>query len=301
MSDIKLFHYGNSTVTELKTQSAPVEKWLQHLIESNMDAFLGIRFLATEFSTSKSHRGRIDSLGIDENNCPVIIEYKRHTNENVINQGLFYLDWLMEHKADFQLLVMQQRGSPAAECIDWTGPRLLCIAGDFTKYDEYAVQQINRNIELIRYRMFAEDHLMLELVNSAEESQAAKTIANGSRQEGHKYNLTRASKELVALYEALREYLLGLGEEVQEKELKLYAAFKRIKNFACVQVNSGKSDPCLVMWLKIDPASMEMQDGFIRDVTNIGHFGTGNLEVRIRTMDDLQRAKQLIEQSYQNS
>ena len=32
--------------------------------------------------------------GIDENCSPVIIEYKRALNENVINQGLFYLDWL---------------------------------------------------------------------------------------------------------------------------------------------------------------------------------------------------------------
>ena len=28
-----------------------------------------------------------------EYGCPVIVEYKRHNNENVINQGLFYLDW----------------------------------------------------------------------------------------------------------------------------------------------------------------------------------------------------------------
>jgi RecB family endonuclease NucS len=48
-------------------------------------------------STGKTHRGRIDSLGLDENGCPVIIESKRKLNENVINQGLFYLDWLLDH------------------------------------------------------------------------------------------------------------------------------------------------------------------------------------------------------------
>ena len=50
--------------------------------------------------------------------------------------------------------------------IDWTAPRLLCIAGGFTRYDEHAVQQMNRNIELIRYRRFGENLLMLELVNA---------------------------------------------------------------------------------------------------------------------------------------
>lgn len=105
--------------------------------------WVGIRFLASEYSTGPKHGGRIDSLGIDENGCPVIIEYKRATNENVINQGLYYLDWLLDHQAEFQLLVQNKLGKPQAELIDWSAPRLLCIAGGFTKYDEHAVQQMN--------------------------------------------------------------------------------------------------------------------------------------------------------------
>ena len=69
-----------------------------------MVELLGVRFLATEYATGKTHGGRIDSLGIDEDNSPVIVEYKRSTGENVINQGLFYLNWLMDHKAEFELL-----------------------------------------------------------------------------------------------------------------------------------------------------------------------------------------------------
>lgn len=92
MSDIKLFRTNNGTVEELKGTSAALEKSLQTLIEQHLEAFLGIRFLASEHSTGKVNSGRIDTLGIDENGCPVIIEYKRALNENVINQGLFYLD-----------------------------------------------------------------------------------------------------------------------------------------------------------------------------------------------------------------
>src|SRR6266849_5550291 len=100
MSDIKLFHMGNGSVQELKGTSIAIEKTLQTLIESHLEVFLGVRFLATEHSTGKTHGGRIDTLGIDENGSPVIIEYKRALNENVINQGLFYLDWSMDHKAE---------------------------------------------------------------------------------------------------------------------------------------------------------------------------------------------------------
>ena len=75
----------------------------------------------------------MDSIGIDENNCPVIFEYKRSVNENVINQGLFYLDWLLDHKADFKLLVMDILGQEKADEIDWSMPCVICIANDFKK------------------------------------------------------------------------------------------------------------------------------------------------------------------------
>lgn len=90
MSDIKLFRTDSASVTELRGSAVALEKLLQTLIERNMEAFLGVRFLASEFPTSNG--GRMDSLSIDENGSPVIIEYKRASNENVINQGLFYLD-----------------------------------------------------------------------------------------------------------------------------------------------------------------------------------------------------------------
>jgi hypothetical protein len=141
MSDIKIFRIGNSGANELKGSSVALEKSLQTLIEKHLEIFLGVRFLASEYSTGAKHGGRIDTLGIDENDCPVIIEYKRALNENVINQGLYYLDWLLDHKAEFKLLVMKELGQEVANQIEWSSPRLLCIAGDFNKYDEHAVQR----------------------------------------------------------------------------------------------------------------------------------------------------------------
>lgn len=128
MSDIKLFRYANNGASELAGKSAAIERTLQRLIESQMETFLGVRFLATEYSTGAKHRGRIDSLGLDENGCPVIIEYKRHSNENMMNQGLFYLDWLLDHKADFRFLVMDKLGKDEADKIEWGGTRLSAYA-----------------------------------------------------------------------------------------------------------------------------------------------------------------------------
>src|SRR5690554_805396 len=134
MSDIKLFSTSAGVVREQPGSIAALAIDLQKQIEANMPAFLGVRFVATEYVTGKTHKGRIDSLGLDENGCPVIIEYKRAENENVINQGLFYLDWLLDHKAEFQLLVMKELGTQAAETIEWPGTRLVCIAADYNKF-----------------------------------------------------------------------------------------------------------------------------------------------------------------------
>lgn len=315
MSDIQLFRFGSAGVSELPGKAATIEKELQSLIEENMEAFLGVRFLASEYSTGKTHRGRIDSLGLDENNCPVIVEYKRHTNENVINQGLFYLDWLLDHQAEFRWLVMDKLGKETAESIDWLGTRLLCIAADFNKYDQHAVQQINRNISLIRYKLFAEDLLMFELVNAITEKllqpvladvqpnkQATLVeVATVERHDIHQNRIAMASPELLALYQEVCDYSESLGDDVQRKELKFYTAFQKIKNFLSLQVWAPQRAPQLRLYLKINPKEVELSQGFIHDVTDKGHWGTGNLEIIIRTKEDLDKAKLFIERSYQEN
>src|SRR5205085_8979696 len=127
---------SNRAVQELQRASMAVEKTLQTLIDNHLETFLGIRFLKTEHTTGKTHGGRIDTLGIDENGRPVIIEYKRALNENVINQGLFYLDWLFDHRAEFTMLAMRVLNSQSDDVVEWSAPRLICIASDFTRYDE---------------------------------------------------------------------------------------------------------------------------------------------------------------------
>ena len=305
MSDIKLFRISGKAAEELQGGPVRLEKEIQTLIERHMETFLGVRFLASEHSTGKTHRGRIDSLGLDENNAPVIVEYKRTSTENVISQGLFYLDWLFDHQAEFELLVIKQLGHQAGEAIDWSGPRLLCIAGDFNRYDEHAVQQIDRNIDLVRYRSYDDNFLVLELVNSVTSTTTpvSKTVPGGSPtpavyKTATEY-LNQASPELKALYEELRQHLLGLGEDVQEKTLKHYFAFKRIKNFVTVEIHTR--DEKLILDLKIDPDSVELEEGFTRDVREIGHWGTGDLEVSVGSTDDLERSKPLIARSYEAS
>jgi predicted transport protein len=305
MGDIKLFRTGTDGVTELAGTSVALEKSLQTFIEQHMEELLGIQFLASEHSTGKTHGGRIDSLGVDENGCPVILEYKRATNENVINQGLFYLDWLMDHKAEFQWLVMEKCGKDLAEKVEWTSPRLICIAGDFTKYDEHAVQQINRNIELIRYRRYGDELILFELMNATSvsidtvESDPARVKQGTNSYTTVSEYLEKADEKLTDLFEQLKAELLALGDDVQVKTLKFYFAFKRIKNFACVEVHPKGN--YVSIYLKVNPEMVQIENGFSRDVRSIGHFGTGDLELTLRNAEDIEKAKPLILKSYESS
>jgi predicted transport protein len=233
--------------------------------------------------------------------------------ENVINQGLFYLDWLMDHQAEFKLLVMEALGNAAADQIDWSAPRLVCIAADFTKYDGHAVQQINRNIELIRYRRFGEDLLLLELANSVSAGAAKSTKANKAAKPVKAVDetavpakttgtdktvaehLATMSEPLAVLLASLEDYVLSLGDDVQRKELKLYIAFKRLKNFATVVPQKGR----LLLYLHLDVDLIAPPSGIGRDVRHQGHWGTGDMELSLTTAADLDLVKPLIQQAYE--
>jgi hypothetical protein len=228
MSDIKLFRINTGMVNELVGATDAMEKSVQTLFETNLVDLLGVRFLASEFTTTNG--GRIDTLGLDENGSPVILEYKRAMNENVINQGLFYLDWLMDHRKDLQWLVLEKLGKADAERVDWSAPRLICVAGDFNKYDDHAVKQIQRNIELIRYRRFGSELLMLDLVasTSVKGSLAIAIGAQGGESDGAalgKYQTMGASDELDTAqtdrFEPLHSAVMALSDDAQENETSI--------------------------------------------------------------------------------
>ncbi len=314
MSNLKLFKLNNNKAEELTAVSFALEKPLQTLIEHNLEEIFGIKFLAKEYSTGKEHRGRIDTLGIDEDNCPVIIEYKRSESENVINQGLFYLDWLMDHKAAFELLVLKKLGKDHIEEIEWSAPRLLCIANNFKKYDEHAVKQINRNIELIRYRKFDEDMLLFELVNSQTATGRIETdnrkknttqrifeeADNKRSNRGQKTFsecLEQADSELTDLYHSIDDLILDLGDDVQVKELKHYKAYNRIKTFVRLKIKPQARH--ILLYLRLDPAKENLEDELLKDVGSIGHYGACGLELKISTTDDFEQRKALIIKSYE--
>ncbi|MFJ3939106.1 transporter [Streptomyces parvus] len=299
MSNLKVFRVRGGQATEVTGAAVGVEVELQRLIEANMEAMLGIRFLATEYRTGR-HGGRIDSLGLDENGTPVIVEYKRNRDQNVINQGLSYLWWLHDHHHEFECLVREKLGDQAGE-IDWSAPRIVCVAGAFTRHDTVAVEMIGHRIDLVTYRVF-EDVLTLQLIASAGGTRTsprggtsgAVRVASAAPKSVQQY-LDEAPEELKELYADLDELLLAHRDVLKEPQLH-YIAYRRINNVATVRLQPRKR--LLVVNLKLDPDTVELCDGFSRDMRGVGVLGIrGGVEVRIGSHEDLARASDLIQRS----
>jgi predicted transport protein len=286
------------------------EKSLQRLIEQNLGVVFNCRLVATEFSTGQQHAGRIDTLALSEDDNPVIIEYKKVESSELITQSLFYLAWLRDHHGDFEIAVQKARGPKTV--VDWSDIRVICIAPNYKKYDLHAVQMMGANIELWSYRLFANDTFYLEEVFQrsvalsgqqqgvknpvmvAAGKKAAITKANASWTfQQHIENKPAAVRDLAL---AVQEFMMGLDPSMEEAPKKLYVAYRTTQNIVCMEVQKQK----LLLFLKLDPKKVPGPNGLARDVSDVGHFGTGDLEVTIRTMADLESARPFLVQAYEN-
>ncbi|WP_232626978.1 endonuclease NucS domain-containing protein [Streptomyces alfalfae] len=272
---------------------AAVEADVQDLVEAHMETMLGVTFLASEYVIDCVDGGRIDSLGHDENGAPVIVEYKRGTDAGVINQGLYYMAWLTHHRDAFRNLVRDRLGFTAVSQILWSAPRLICVAGDLARYDAHAVREHRRSIDLVRYRYFGSDHFGLETLASA-----MGHSAQAKRARRRAAGVSPARKQggaMVELAQAVDEVLVGLGDGVTRVQREQYRAYRRLRNFANV---CPPQQTKILVYLKADPKEISLVPGFTRDVTGLGHHGTGGLELQLRTERYLERAQDLFRLSY---
>ena len=303
-----LYQLKQNSVQQIKPSSFKSERELQRLFEANLESLLGVRFVATEFTTGDRQRGRIDTLGLDEDGTPVIVEYKKITKENVINQGLFYLDWLVDHKGDFTIVARQSLGSNIE--IDWSSPRLILVAESFSEYDKYAVNRIGANIQLWTYRKYGDGYLFLDSIfatntpkTSRKEIKVEIEAIDKEVVEEEIYtlddHLNGKSDELKALFDALREqiFVINADGDILEKPNKIYISYKHGKNFCEIQPQSNS----LKIWLDIPSSELDDPDKLTRDVSKVGHHGTGQVETKLSALSELEKIMFLIEQSYRQT
>jgi predicted transport protein len=279
------------------------ERDLQRLVEKNLIETLGLQFLATEYTTTSG--GRIDTLAVDADGAPVIIEYKKNRNDAVINQALSYLKWLKTQKPEFfQKLMIDKLGQKAFDEIglDWKNPRVICIAESYSRFDLDTVHFVNTRIELIRYRMYEEGVFSLEALNvlevaghiedeKEEPKLSPKTVEEVEPSVGN--FLEKSSPAVREIYEELRERILAIDEAIIEKPTSLYVGYKMANNFTDVHFQKSGLKVFLRPVEYIDPKGMVKQ---IPD----GYNWKLNKFFQITNSGDIEYVMGLIEQSYKD-
>ncbi len=299
-----LFQINQTKVKRLTAKDVRLERDLQRLFEQNLEEILNITFLATEYSTSFG--GRIDTLGIDKNGAPVIIEYKRSTNESVINQGLSYLRWLLDHKAEFEALCGER--AVAIE-VDWDSSRVICVAESYNKFDIDTADFLPINIELFRYRIYDDNILYLEPENYQRVKVSTSGIVRKAKHEKSpdgaeplqknytiEEHVQKSNEVTKAIFMKLREAILAFDEEVTEVPKKMYVAYKLTTNFADVIFYKDE----LRITLNVKSGELNDPEHRATDFTNPkkGHWGNGDYEIKIKSDQDFDYALGLIKQSY---
>lgn len=154
-------------------------------------------------------------------------------------------------------------------------------------------------------------HRLLVLPKLTEELEEDVPSRNGKKKSNSKKIISQipsltiknkieiSPKELRELYNELHDNLKSLGDDVSIHPQKHYMAFRRNRNFASVQVYNQKR--IIRIYLNVDPDAVEEKTSNMRDVRQIGHFGTGDLEVTIKTKKDIEAIAGLIRASYEAS
>ena len=192
--------------------------------------------------------------------------------------------------------------------------RVICIAPNYKKYDFHAVRTMETNIELWTYRLFKNSTLYLEEVFSksyestgmggTDKGKSSVTITAGK-----KGAITRAtgsytfeqhvkgkSEKVKNFALAIQDFTLGLDSGMVENPKKFYVAYKTSQNIVCMEIHSRK----ITLYIKLDPKKLDNLPQNGRDMTNIGHYGTGDLEITVADEVDLEVAKRYIEAAYEH-
>jgi len=277
----------------LKEDGFGSEAELRDFFAENLNEILGVRFIEKEYPINYGGIDyRIDTLGIDENNTPVIIEYKWKENEEIFSQGKCYFNWLIKNKPHFELLVDKKLGAKTK--VNWEQPRVILIAQGFSRYVLGAVQQ-EKNIELKTYTYYEPDILQIENIYSPAEIKAGKK--NGEKREAGEYNpeyhLSITSPEMQKIANSLRLKILELSD-VKENSGKSGIFYRTTKSFARLEFR-----PTWIQLLIREPYYKSDVKKIVKDVTS-NEWGYKGM-IKFTPDSDIDYIFNLIKESYEST
>ena len=300
---MQLFNIKHDKLNSIDEQPFKLEKDIQNLFEKNLQTISNLKFVKSEFAVKDY---RIDTLAYDtEANAFVIIEYKKGSNLSVIDQGVTYLNLMLEYKANFIIEYNEScKENLKRNQIDWSQSRIIFVAPAFTEYQKQSTNFKDLPIELWELKKF-ENNLIS--INPVKKSKSAPTISNVQKNKNstlakvtreivvydEAYHLKDHCDDVLELYDSFKNAILALSPDLEIIPQKLYIAFKRGKNNI---VSIHLQNKSLKMWINAKKGFLDDPKNITKDVSQLGHWGTGDYEIIISDSKYLEYIMSLIKQ-----
>lgn len=287
----------------LKETPFKKERELQNIFEANLPQIMGLILVKSEFTIKNK---RIDTLAFDqENNSFVIIEYKRDKNSSVVDQGFTYLSLMLQNKADFILEYNEQypQQQLSRADLDWSQSRVIFVSSDFTDNQIEATNFKDIAIELYEVKRYG-DHLLIAPIKKSKSAESIKPLAQQNKEyksvadEIKVYTeddfLINKTDDMIGLYNKYKSAIINLTDDIEIVPKKLYIAFKKDKRNICDIEIQNKG---LKMTVNVKNGLLDDTKKIARDISNIGHWGNGDYEIKINNDKDLEYIMSLVKQA----
>jgi predicted transport protein len=305
---LRIFDIRGTTLDEIQREQFLLEKEIQRITEANLKLLFGLELVKSEFELKGL---RIDTLAFDpESKGFIIMEYKRDRNFSVVDQGMAYLNLMLNNKADF-ILEYNERKSPGLkrDDVDWTQTRVIFVAPEFTKYQQHAIGFKDLGIQLWEVHKYKNNLVVFNEIKPFEATESISTIAKTSKnpevqrisEEIRVYTeedlLKTCNNEIKDLYHELKNQILSLGNDIEVRPTKKYVGFRRTQQFLGIVFLKER----LKLYLNVDPSQLKYLSDKVRDVSNVGHYSHGDSEIVVSNPGDLSPALALTKQVYDKS
>lgn len=301
---MQLYHQQKNTLLGLKEKSFKLEKDIQKLFETNLEQITGYTFVKTEFIIKNS---RIDTLAFDEESKAfVIIEYKRERNDGVVDQGLSYLNLMLEYKGDFIVEYNESCNKNLKRTdIDWSQSKVLFVAPSFNNYQKQSSNFKDLPIELWEIKRFENDVIVINPIKKSQSAPSFKQVQTSHKEseinkvvkEIKVYTeedlLNNKSDEIKELFETYKSAILNLSTDIEVVPLKHYISFRKIKNIANLEIQQRQ----LKIWINLKKGELDDSKKLTIDVSNTGHWGNGDYQLNITDTKNLEYIMSLVKQA----
>ena len=310
---MKIYSTKNNTLSEIKSKTFRLEKDIQNLVEENLETLFGYDKIKSEFSIGDY---RIDTLCYDKQNKSfIILEYKKDKNFSVIDQGFSYLSVVLDNRSDLILEYQEVTGKRLRkDSIDWSQTKIIFVSTSFSQYQKDSINFRDLPIELYEIGQYENNsvtliqHLSRSSSTSIKEVSKSGMIGKVSKQvkvyteedhlverKGENYKFSTPSNQIKELYFKYKNNILNNFENVEMSPKKFYLGFY-VKGKIVVDFTIMKNS--MKMTLNMKKGELDDKKGLCRDVSEIGHWGNGDYQIKVSDDKNFEYILSLIRQSY---